>query len=193
MNSLTKRYDIINALIQKFNYKSYLEIGYRDGVCFNKIKINDKVSVDPAAEGATHILTSDTFFKQNKRTFDIIFVDGLHTSKQVEKDIINSLNSLNKGGRVVCHDMNPLVEETTKGVGLDGNWNGDVWKAWVKLKSKRTDLNMYIVNADWGIGIIEEGTQDIIPIPENLEFNYWNSNREKYIISVEDFNKKISS
>ena len=190
---MTMRYDIINALVKKFDYKSYLEIGYRDGTCFNKININDKVSVDPVGN-PTFKMTSDAFFEQNKKTFDIIFVDGLHTSGQVEKDIINSLNVLNKGGRVVCHDMNPVNEKDAEPV-LRGqaNWNGDVWKAWVKLKSKRTDLNMYIVNTDWGIGVIEEGTQDIIPIPEKLEWNYWNSNREKYIISVEDFKKKMSS
>jgi len=37
------RYDIINALIRKNKYKTYLEIGVRDNHCFNKINIKDKV------------------------------------------------------------------------------------------------------------------------------------------------------
>ena len=42
-----RRYDIINSLIRKHNYKTYLEIGVRDNFCFDKIKIKDKSGVDP--------------------------------------------------------------------------------------------------------------------------------------------------
>ena len=41
------RYNIINALIRKNNYKKYLEIGVRDNHCFNKIQIKDKSGCDP--------------------------------------------------------------------------------------------------------------------------------------------------
>ena len=36
-------------------------------------------------------ITSDDFFKQNKKKYDCIFIDGLHTYKQVKNDILNSI------------------------------------------------------------------------------------------------------
>ena len=55
-------------------------------------------------------MTSDEFFEQNKEKFDIVFIDGLHHSEQVYKDILNSLNILNEDGTIICHDMNPTEE-----------------------------------------------------------------------------------
>lgn len=42
-----QRWDIINALIQKHNYKSFLEIGYYKGWSFDNVKCNLKTAVDP--------------------------------------------------------------------------------------------------------------------------------------------------
>ena len=47
---------------------------------------------------------SDIFFKNNKTNYDMIFIDGNHTINQVLKDIINSLNCLNKNGIIILHD-----------------------------------------------------------------------------------------
>jgi hypothetical protein len=69
-----ERYDIINDLIKKYDFKNYLEIGVRDpNECFNKINCETKHSVDPGYEVAlphfnmenkvTYQYTSDTFFK----------------------------------------------------------------------------------------------------------------------------------
>jgi len=41
------RWDIINALIEKNNYKSYLEIGYYKGWSFDQVKCENKTAVDP--------------------------------------------------------------------------------------------------------------------------------------------------
>ena len=46
------RIEIINSLIKKNNYKTYLEIGVRNpDDCFNHIVCNKKHSVDPGVEG----------------------------------------------------------------------------------------------------------------------------------------------
>ena len=42
------RFDIINWLIEKYGYKSYLEIGVAEGECFDKITVTWKTGVDPA-------------------------------------------------------------------------------------------------------------------------------------------------
>ena len=87
--------------------------------------------------------------------------------------------------------MNPKTREGQERVYKTGvSWWGDVWKTWVKMKSMRADLKMSIIDTDCGLGLIEEGTQEIISCPEDLDFEYWDKNRQKYIISVEEFKKQ---
>ena len=87
------RWDLIEYLINKYGYSDYLEIGCDQDQLFSKIKIQNKVGVDPSSGGNVR-KTSDEFFKENKNKFDIVFIDGLHTYDQVKKDILNSINCL---------------------------------------------------------------------------------------------------
>ena len=172
------RYDIINYLIEKKNFKKYLEIGVRNpDDCFNRINAQKKFSVDPCYEYNTEVdykLESDEFFSNMEKgnldlnkTFkwDIIFIDGLHLAPQVENDIINSLNHLEDNGYIILHDCNPptlhharedFSNTTTSAV---GDWNGTVWKAFYKLRATRPDLEMYTINTDWGVGVVKKGNQ----------------------------------
>lgn len=156
------RYDIINQLITENNYQTYLEIGAQNGFNFKKINIAQKMSIDPDPESAaTEVISSDDFFAKNTKTFDIIFVDGLHHWEQVERDIINSLKCLNDGGTIVCHDMKPENEEQQIVPRISKAWTGDCWRAWVKLRT-RDDLEMFVYDTDHGVGVIKKGKQ--IPI-----------------------------
>ena len=56
------------------------------------LKVN-KIGVDPERGGNVR-KTSDNFFKNNKKEFDVIFIDGLHIYEQCRKDVINSLKVL---------------------------------------------------------------------------------------------------
>ena len=56
------RWDLINYLINKNNYLSYLEIGCDDDILFKKIKIKSKIGVDPLS-GGTIRKTSNDFFE----------------------------------------------------------------------------------------------------------------------------------
>lgn len=61
------RTSIINKFIDKYNYKTYLEIGVRDlNSNFNKVKCSHKLSVDPDPPYPTSFnTTSDDFFRDH--------------------------------------------------------------------------------------------------------------------------------
>ena len=77
-----KRTDIINALIQKYGYKSYLEVGTQDPTSnFDLINAECKVSIDPFPRGeVTFVGTSDEYFESidDNVKFDIILDDSEH-------------------------------------------------------------------------------------------------------------------
>lgn len=149
------RVDIINSLIQKFNFKSYLEIGIQNGVCFKQIKCKNKIGVDPdKTSKATIHLTSDEFFANNNKTFDCIFIDGLHEAHQVLKDIENSLKVLNKDGLIVCHDMNPQTELAQRVPRETKVWNGDCWKALI-VANRKLPINYFTIDTDHGCAVIQ--------------------------------------
>jgi predicted O-methyltransferase YrrM len=126
---------IINYLIKKNNAKKYLEIGICDGSNFENVKIDYKIGVDPDSPCQNIIRkSSDDFFKDNTEKFDVIFIDGLHHSDQVYRDIINSLDCLNPSGLIICHDMLPTSEHMQEIPFRGGAWTGDCWKAFVKIK-----------------------------------------------------------
>jgi hypothetical protein len=191
---MNTRTELINYLIKKNKYQTYLEIGVEAGNNLSQIICEKKVSVDPDYRTpALYHVTSDDFFKTNKQKFDIIFIDGLHIWSQVYKDIVNSLDCLNENGVIVCHDMNPYSEiiQRVPRVG-QGIWTGDCWKAWVKLKSEQSDIFMFVIDMDFGCGVIKKGKQQKIWIPcaaEKMNYSYFDYDRKHLLnlISVEDF------
>ena len=195
MNYLN-RWDIINILIKKNNYKSYLEVGTQDpNSNFNKIEIENKVSVDPFPRGeVTFVGTSDEYFQSilENEKFDIIFIDGLHHGDQVLRDIENSLNHLSDSGIIVCHDCLPTSEHMQERNDHSGVWLGDVWKAIAKLRVERIDLDIKVVDTDLGCGLIKSGTNIPYITNENyLIYSYYDLHKWALmnIISVEDFLK----
>ena len=195
MNYLN-RWDIINILIKKNNYKSYLEVGTQDpNSNFNKIEIENKVSVDPFPRGeVTFVGTSDEYFQSilEDVKFDIIFIDGLHHDDQVLRDIENSLTHLSDSGIIVCHDCLPTTEHMQERNDHDGVWLGDVWKAIAKLRVERIDLDIKVVDTDLGCGLIKSGTNIPYITNENyLIYSYYDLHKWPLmnIISVEDFLK----
>lgn len=190
------RTDIIQTLINKINAKSYLEIGISSGDNWKKIECDRKVSVDPEAyTRADHILTSDEFFKRNEEMFDVIFVDGLHHADQVKRDILNALDILKEGGYIICHDLNPQKEEHQTIPYMGGTWNGDCWKAFVELRRERDDLDMYVIDTDYGCGVIQNGHQDKLVSDADLTFKNFEANKKEWLnlISIEDFKERIGS
>lgn len=178
-----KRHQIINSLIERNEFKTYLEIGLDEGNFQNdeKIRCQSKESVDPM-EGsrATHNVTSDEFFATNTKKFDLIFIDGLHHSDQVIRDIDNALNSLTENGIIVVHDCNPTTEAMQKVPRIQGEWTGDVWRAFCSFRI-RPDLFMCVIDTDYGCGIITRGYQKPLYINPNVSWNDFVINRKGYL------------
>jgi len=148
-NKYPSRISIINYLIKKNNFKSYLEIGCDKDYLFSKVLIKKKIGVDPKS-GGTKRMTSDFFFKKNKETFDIIFIDGLHIYDQVKRDVLNSIKFLKKKGIILLHDCLPRKISEQYIPRVRNLWTGDVWKVIVDLRTYKK-LDTYTLVADMGI------------------------------------------
>ena len=159
-SSKKTRFQIVKYIIEKKNYKKYLEIGCFDDELFNQVNCQQKVGVDPVS-GGTIRETSNQFFKKNNENFDCIFIDGLHEYNQVKKDIENSLKFLNEGGTILLHDCMPDNYYAQAIPRCQWDWNGDVWKAIVECRNSK-DIDVYTCYADHGIGVILKDPIEIL-------------------------------
>jgi len=214
------RTDIINNLIEKNGFKTYLEIGL-DNPFNNFVEINclTKHSVDPfivrdnsfdfidcgkskddleeeikrALPYLTFRTTSDDFFEKTSLKYDIIFIDGLHTERQCGKDIINGLKHLNEGGYIIVHDCLPSQEVSQIIPRKVIEWNGDVWKCIPELNKQFIGYD--VVDCDFGCGVIKY-TPDwkyLHYLDKSIyEWNDFEKNRDKlmHVISEQEFLEK---
>jgi len=190
-----RRTDIINLLCRRVSAASYLEIGVHDGANFASVECPLKVGVDPdPTSAATLVMTSDEFFDSSVGRFDVIFIDGLHTEHQVARDLANSLMFLNPGGYVVLHDMNPTSREMQAEEYMGGSWTGQGWKHFARLRMTRPDLEMYVVDTDWGCGVVRHGSQQTIPWVPGLDYSHLEADRAGILnlISAGEFLARVS-
>jgi hypothetical protein len=184
------RLEIVSETIQRKKFNTYLEIGCIDNQLFNHINIT-KTGVDPFKGGNIKLKSCD-FFKINKKKYDCIFIDGLHTYEQVIKDITNSLNCINQNGIIFVHDCLPNNVYEQNVPRSTYVWNGDVWKAIVEMRTKK-DVQTYTINADYGIGVIlKKKNQDTLDINETnfkkLKFKDFYYNHKNWL-NIIDYNE----
>ena len=154
--------ELIQHLIDKHGYKSYLEIGLGDGVNFINVNCERKVGIDPlqimgGPNCIPMLMTSDEYFDElpDDVKFDAIFIDGLHEAYQCERDIVNAWKHLKPGGCIVIHDINPTNEQMQRVPRETHQWTGDVWRCWVGLVDiEKNWLDITGLPQDYGIGVI---------------------------------------
>lgn len=216
-NNELKRTNLIQHLITNNKYKTYLEIGVCRGFNFLPLKISSKTAVDPnfkiphfsLMEDETTLFyetESDTFFDKNKLTYDIIFIDGLHTFRQSLNDTLNALNFLNPNGIILIHDCFPgsfesqlnNLNEAYKADKFTGAWTGDVWKSILYLqKCHKSELDISTLNFDHGIGVIKfkenRNKDEKLTINEHtyneineLSYDYF-ANNYKQFLNLKDY------
>ncbi len=143
----------INLISNQINAQSYLEIGVAHGATFFDVNVGDKTAVDPNFKfdfasyesEKCHFIqeTSDNFFvhQTSDKTFDIIFIDGLHTFEQTLRDFLSSLAHGHSKSVWIIDDVLPndifsslpSQSDAYKFRSLLGNsantsWHGDVYK-----------------------------------------------------------------
>lgn len=181
---------ILNWLIFRHNYKSYLEIGldnpadnYEDIMAPNKESCDPYIGneypdtkselSDRIKKNLTYHMTSDEMFKNMPadKKYDLIFVDGLHEGRQAFKDIINALGHLNPNGLIVVHDCLPAKEMYADYPYVDRPErhyeNGVVDGTWngstwkALMALKANDIKFETLDVEFGLGLIRPQQLDL--------------------------------
>jgi Methyltransferase domain len=140
----------INNLMAGRDFR-YLEVGVAYGTTLQAINASSKVGVDPnplfdlhrlPRDVTMYVEDSDQFFKslEPQVKYDFVFLDGLHESRQLLRDIINSLKHLDLRGWLLIDDVIPSdsisaipdleISYSTRGVRADQGfpWHGDCFR-----------------------------------------------------------------
>ena len=119
---VVRRPAAVRKLLSLYEAPRYLEVGVCAGATFDKVEATRKVAVDPEFrfdhEQAErdhpgteyHQVTSDDYFGRiiaEDETFDVIFLDGLHTFEQTLRDLNNALLHLQPRGVILVDDVSP--------------------------------------------------------------------------------------
>ena len=142
----------INAIVDLLQIPVvYLEIGLNRGKTFESVRAEVREAVDPFPEIQLDRLpdncrvfteTSDIFFEKDhgRPSYDLVFVDGLHTWQQTHRDILNSFIRSPKAiilvDDVVPSDAISAVPDFEESLALRSTrkdssveWCGDVFKS----------------------------------------------------------------
>src|SRR5258708_2964992 len=163
------RIELINYFSHQRKLKRYLEISIhgQHHTC-SQIQCAYKATSFPRG--------SDEFFERNREeSFDIIFIDGIHTEEQTLKDIRNAFDHLTECGVIVLHDCMPpdawhqrSPEEYHEGE----NWTGSSWRAALRIFNEST-YNCYLLDMDWGCGVIDTSRRQVpasFALPVQLDY-----------------------
>lgn len=191
---------IINEFIQKYKYKSYLEIGVDKRCTYDNVCCRTKIGVDPRGN-CQFVLTSDEFFGMlaDKARFNLIYIDGNHIEKYVDRDIDNALNHILDNGTILVHDCNPRTKKLQadwKDSKNEKAWCGQAWRAYLTIKLRRNDLEFYVIDIGHGLGVIRRGQQDPIEdiaVPLFMTYEYFDEHRKRLLnlISLDEWMEKM--
>lgn len=166
MAPITHHTELLNALIAKYNLKSYLEIGVQNPANnLNKINCDFTWGVDPdVTDKSVSKCTSDDFFKlvggvysaslnKTYTTYDLIFIDGFHEKDQVKRDFENSLRCLSDNGFIVIHDVLPENEAGTIVPRETKQWWGSTYQ-WAMLIGSYKNIRFKTFDIDNGCMVV---------------------------------------
>jgi Methyltransferase domain len=172
----------------------YLEIGLEFGYTFKNIKAPVRWGVDPNPRfdvtrlpPGTHVAvtTSDKFFEDidPRTSFDVVFIDGLHTFRQAYRDLINALRVCPRGviliDDVVPSDEVSAIPNREKSFrerslrGLEGYpWHGDVFRVLLCVKAHHPELSIRtIVGMDNPQALVWRNDPGVVSSASDIELD----------------------
>jgi len=201
-----------------FNGYSFLKIICKNKIgidpCFKlklKLKLYSYFTNITNINNKYFTMTSDDFFINYKNTLissppEVIFIDGLHTFEQTLQDCYNSLNYLAEGGMIILHDCNPPSESSATPAlsileaekswksqhnsGWTDVWCGDSWKTIPYLINNHPELNVSVLNADFGLGLVSKKKsidQKFYQFPDDIQeykglhYSYLNADKQNIL------------
>lgn len=192
--NLASRPGRVNALLEITNGKRYLEIGVQKGKTFHRVEAGLKVGVDPrflfdAAEYRREgvdlwEMTSDAFFASVAHgydSFDVVYIDGLHTFEQVFRDLISSLSYCHANTVILIDDTIPVNIASFQKSPKDAKalrhelgiknpaWMGDVCKVIVAIKEFMPGWSYATFPGHGQTALVKRGRQIFNPSINSLE------------------------
>jgi len=167
-----QKYEIVNALVTKNGYESYLEICtsetggrywridkkrlrvchrllYR---CPQEFADGEEITFRSADDSIENLLNAGL-------TYDVVFVDSWHTFDCSMRDLETGLSVLREGGVMVVHDCFPR-KEFAGPVFYGGCWSGVTYAAYVEFLLSRRELFYCTVDTDYGCGVVKKIRRD---------------------------------
>lgn len=178
---IVHRPKVVRKLLSLYEAPRYLEVGVCRGATFDKVHAPRKVAVDPEfrfdheqAErdhpGTEYYqVTSDDYFGRviaEDETFDVIFLDGLHTFEQTLRDFNNALLHLQPHGVILIDDVSPPTYPASlpdrdnfyrvrEWLGSTGNaWMGDVFKLVYFIETFHQGLSFRTISNNHGQAVV---------------------------------------
>lgn len=141
--------------------RTYLEIGVRTGESLRLAPAKARcIGVDPAPDIPAVLaardnvdifaLQSDAFFHEYPRasdvgydTLDIAFIDGMHLSEYVLRDLVNLSRWADPESLLLLHDVLPPTVRSGAREKLSHLWCGDVWRVAMFASSLFPSATLY--------------------------------------------------
>jgi hypothetical protein len=181
---------VVQSVLNLFDSPAYLEVGVNKGMTFNALKAATKVAVDPKflfdfeqvgreVPGTTfHEITSDDYFggvADRETAFDVIYLDGLHTSEQTIRDLINAISFLKPNGVIIIDDVFPcsyvaslpnrretrLIRQASGDTA--GAWMGDVYRLVFFVETFCQQFSYATVNNNHGQLVLWQKARKAVP------------------------------
>jgi Methyltransferase domain len=190
-----RKYEIVNTLIARNAYQTYLEIctaiaGQRFSRidrgrlrhchrlmyrCPTSFQDGSEITLRSTNDDISHLLKKDP-----AQPYDLIFIDAHHTLECSARDLQTALEMLSPAGAIVVHDCSPPTKAVATPWFHPGSWCGVMYCAYIDFVFSHPDLAYYTVDTDFGCGVIKRAsTSHALPSNSNQLIHLWHQERTR--------------
>lgn len=197
-----RKFEIANALVPKYGYRTYLEICTpMTGGTFRRTRSSQlrtchrmmyRCPQDFADGGEI------TFRSPNEQIegllpegaqYDLVFVDAWHTYACASRDLAFAFSLLSPGGTLLVHDCSPPSKEVAAPEFDQCPWCGVTYCAFLDLVCVQPGIDYRVVDTDYGCGIVRKsgpGGKGAAPRERQI-LDQWRLQRAARALDVFDF------